>query len=77
MALKLYCQAFGCTQPREPKQVFCRACWALVPRQLRDELYRTYGQGLDGNWLRALKDAGAAVKAFSNSRPSGQTLRSI
>ncbi len=73
--MSLRCLASNCSQFRRPKQIFCIACWLLVPRSLQDQVYATFGNGFSGDFVRALRDARAAVTAFSTPRPSGQTLR--
>lgn len=36
------CPVAGCAHTREPSHVMCRTCWYTVPKELRDEVWRTY-----------------------------------
>jgi hypothetical protein len=38
-----HCHALGCKNACPPRWLMCRGCWAQVPRDLQDEVYRTVG----------------------------------
>lgn len=52
--MKHHCHALGCGKSCPPKHLMCRECWALVPREMQDEVYRTVGLrdkgAVDASW---------------------------
>jgi hypothetical protein len=36
------CPVEGCPNERDPAHVTCRRCWGLVPKILRDAVWRTF-----------------------------------
>ena len=38
------CPVEGCDSTRDVAHVMCAPCWYLVPKTLRDEVWRTYRQ---------------------------------
>ncbi len=63
-----HCHAFGCDRKCPPQWLMCRACWALVPAEIQDEVNRTVamrGAKPDATWApwwRAQAMAKAAVR---------------
>lgn len=63
-----HCHALGCKTKVPPEMLMCKKHWFMVPKALRDEVWRTYrpGQCEDMRpsraWLRA---ANAAIKAVA------------
>jgi len=48
-----HCHALGCSAACPPKHLMCRACWSQVPREMKDEVYRTVGlrgSRVDASW---------------------------
>ena len=48
-----HCHALGCKNACPPRYLMCRSCWASVPHDLADEVYRTVtlrGPHCDANW---------------------------
>ena len=39
------CHAKGCTREVPPSMLMCRKHWFMVPKALRDEVWRTYRRG--------------------------------
>ena len=39
------CHARGCKAPVPPRMFMCRGHWFMVPKPLRDEVWRTYRPG--------------------------------
>jgi len=69
-----HCHALECKAPCPPKWLFCRPHWALVPKPLQDEVYRTVvlrGRDCDetwGPWWRAQAEAIAHVAVAEGIR---------
>lgn len=42
MSRYLECPCEGCENEREAGHAMCRSCWYLVPKAMRDEVWRTY-----------------------------------
>ncbi len=67
-----HCHALGCARACPPRWLMCRACWALVPKDLQAEVYRTVGlRGPHANaswapWWRAQAKAIAHVAFVSH-----------
>lgn len=48
-----HCHALDCKRACPPKWLMCRPCWAQVPRDIQDEVYRTVvlrGAHCDKSW---------------------------
>ena len=69
------CHAPGCDAPCPPRHLMCGACWALVPRDVQAEVYRTVrlrGSRVDATWApwwRAQSGARAAVALHRGADP--------
>lgn len=51
--LSHHCHALGCRKACPPMHLMCRECWAKVPSDLADEVYRTValrGPRADETW---------------------------
>lgn len=61
------CHALKCNVPVPPEMLMCRKHWFMVPKNLRDEVWRTYRQGQEitkdptGYYLDAMNAAINAV----------------
>jgi hypothetical protein len=69
------CHAVGCTTACQPEHLMCRRHWFMVPKSLRDEVWRTYQPGQcdlephpSEDWHRAADAAIAAVAAKERER---------
>lgn len=73
------CHIPGCETPCPPRHLFCGTHWAMVPRDLQDEVYATVkkrGRYIDASWApwwRAQAKATAAV--LRKTRPVGDSER--
>jgi hypothetical protein len=62
------CHALKCSVPVPPSMLMCRKHWFMVPKNLRDDVWRTYRKGQEitkdpsGEYLDAMK---AAIEAVS------------
>lgn len=48
-----HCHALGCKNACPPKWLMCRACWAAVPEDMAEEVYRTVklrARVIDASW---------------------------
>ncbi len=61
------CHALKCNVPVPPAMLMCRKHWFMVPKSLRDEVWRTYRKGQEimkdptGEYLMAMNAAINAV----------------
>lgn len=57
------CPIAACPNTRPRTHAMCRSCWAKVPRDLQQAVYRTYRSAPgSAEHLQALEDARAAVE---------------
>lgn len=76
------CHADGCSREVPPRLFMCRPHWYLVPKPLRDEIWRHYrpGQEIDKQpsaaYLAVAKRAIAAVAA-KEANAAGETQRAL
>lgn len=52
----------GCGRPARRHQIMCWSCWHQVPKELQDEVYRTW------RVYMFKRSSHAAAKAFSEAR---------
>lgn len=52
-----------CTRTRNPRQLLCPRCWALVPKPLQDAVWDAYKPQARQQSLTYLRAAGDAVQA--------------
>ena len=69
------CHATACKKPVPPSMWGCRRHWFMVPKRLRDEVWRTYRAGQERDWqpsreyLEAAKRAVIAVAKLEGIEP--------
>ena len=62
------CHATGCATPVTPAMWGCRRHWFMVPKPLRDAIWRHYRAGQESDWqpsVAYLNAAKAAVEAVA------------
>jgi hypothetical protein len=65
---KQECPIEGCPQGRADRQLMCKRHWYMVPKELRDKVFRTARRMWDGEpkgtqeWSEASDEAIAAVE---------------
>lgn len=69
------CHATGCLKAVPPEMWGCRRHWFMVPKKIRDEIWRTYRPGQcddlkpSGAYLRAARSAVVAVAVKEGRAP--------
>jgi hypothetical protein len=58
-----HCHATGCTVTTRPEMFMCRRHWFMLPKPMRDEIWRTYRQGQCEDWQISSAYADAARAA--------------
>lgn len=58
-----HCHATGCTRKVPPEMFACRSHWFMLPKRLRDEIWRTYRPGQCDDWQISHEYANAARAA--------------
>jgi hypothetical protein len=76
---RVQCRCIGCSAAIDPEKLTCRKHWFLVPKALRDAVWRHYrpGQGIgdaSAEYLRAAADAIEHV-ARTEGRPTRNWFR--
>jgi hypothetical protein len=57
------CHAIGCRVPIAPEFFMCRPHWWMVPRELRDRVWKTYRVGQCEDWQPSTEYCDAAQAA--------------
>ena len=73
------CHARGCRAPCPPEHLMCRRHWFMVPKQLRDAVWRTYrpGQCDDMRPSREWHDAAdAAIESVFQQEAEAERAKS-
>ena len=58
-----HCHATGCTAPVPPEMFACRRHWFMLPRPLRNDIWKTYRVGQCDDWQISHAYANAARSA--------------
>lgn len=68
--MKHTCHALGCKRPCPPRHLVCKECWALVPHDLAQEVYRTVklrGPYVDKSWAPWWRAQARAIAHIARS----------
>lgn len=58
------CHAVGCSARVPPEMFMCRKHWFMVPRSIRDRIWRTYRPGQCDDWRVSSAYCDAAMDAL-------------
>lgn len=59
-----HCHATGCTARVPPEMFMCRRHWFMLPKLMRDDVWRTYRAGQCNDWAISHSYADAARAAI-------------
>lgn len=73
------CHATGCTVRSPPTMFMCKRHWFMLPKALRDDIWRTYrpGQCDDWNITKAYADAARAAVRFIAAKEGKEADTSV
>lgn len=73
-----HCHFLGCRNPCPPKHLGCGDCWAKVPRDIQDEVYRTVvlrGKYVDETWAPWWRAQARAIAHVAHLREPNEARR--